>query len=102
MTQVTGAHEQHVPRAVGAEDAFDPRDQLIHAVSDAGVPKLPEIGQVLANLGIGKPQRLAELLARDRLTIMAQEALELPEIETQSPDRRRRHKIGAQGLAALR
>src|SRR5207302_105276 len=84
--EVAGADEQDVPHLVRAEDAFDLEDEVVHAVADAGVAELAEVGEVLADLGIGEAEALAELAAGDRAAVLALERLELPQVEAEPAD----------------
>ena len=58
-TQVSEADDGERPGLVGAQNPLDGRDELTGAVADARITELAEIGQVLADLGIGKSKQAA-------------------------------------------
>ena len=88
--QVARSDEEHVRDPIRTQDAANLLDQLWDAVPDPGVAELPEIGEVLADLGVGEAERLTKLTAGDRLTVVLAKGLELSQVEAQPPDRRDR------------
>ena len=62
-SEVTYTDQQHVGLPVSSEDVTNPLDQFRYAVSYSRVAELPEISQILANLGVGEAQRLTKLTA---------------------------------------
>ena len=51
---------------------------------------MAEIGQVLANLSVGKAEQLAELVRVGRVVAVANEMVDLAEVQTESVD----HSLG--------
>jgi hypothetical protein len=78
---VANSDHRDRPLPVGAENMADLRDQLMASVPNPGVTKVPEIGQVLANLGIGEAQHLAELAGANSRAAIANQMLQLSKVE---------------------
>jgi hypothetical protein len=74
------------PGLVGAEDAFDGVDQLVTAIADAGVAELAEVGQVFADLSVCKAKELAELRGAGGFVAVADQVLQLAEVEAEAAD----------------
>ena len=55
--QVAGADHGHRPIAIGAQDFANGVDQVVAAIANAGMAEVPEIGQVLANLGVAEAEQ---------------------------------------------
>ena len=75
--------------AVGAQNAANCRDQLVAAVADAGMAEMAEIGEILADLGIGEAEQRGR--AGWELTVAlpgANELLQLAQVEAQPADDR--------------
>ncbi len=73
--KVAGPDQDRVPALVGAQNAANRRHQLITAIANARVAKVPEVGQVLANLGVGEAEPAAELTAARRGMPLVDEVL---------------------------
>jgi hypothetical protein len=84
--QVAGTHEQHIPGLVRPQNLPHLGDQILHPIPDPRMPKLPKVRQVLSHLGIGEPQRLAQLLRRDRPAVLALKCFQLAKVKAQSAD----------------
>ena len=57
--QVAHAHQGHLPLAVGSQNVANCGHQFLAAISDARMAKVPKMGQILADLGVGESQPLA-------------------------------------------
>ena len=86
---------------VGAQDAADCDDQLFAAVADARIAEVPEIGQILANLGIGKAEQAAELTGTGGFVAVANQMLEFAQIKAQPIDDRLGGRPSAAGSEDL-
>lgn len=78
--EIAGTDEDDIPGFVGAEDMSDLADQLLDAVADAGMAELSEIGEILADLGIGEAEAFAQLLGRDGPLVLAGKRLQLAQV----------------------
>ena len=83
------------------------RDQLLGRVADAGVAQVAQVGQVLAHLGVGDAERLAELAAGDGAASLACEAFQAAQVQAEPADAgprqraRRSRAPGSAGMSAL-
>ena len=68
--------------------APNPLDQFRYAIPDSRMAELPEIGEILADLGVGQPPRLTKLPARHRPAVVLTESLKLPQVNAKLANRR--------------
>src|SRR5262249_35495630 len=87
--QVADADDRHRPLAVDAQLAAQGCDDFLRGVADAGVAEVAEVGEVLADLGVGDAEGLAELAAGDGPHPRAVEPFEGPQVKAQARDRGR-------------
>lgn len=73
---VADADQRDDPLSVGAQDAANLSDQLAASVANAWMPEMAEIGEVLADLGVGEAQHLTELTGTDRGTAVPGQVLQ--------------------------
>lgn len=90
--QIADADECHAPFAVGPQNYFDRTDQFLTAIANPRMAKVPEMGQIFTNLGIGKAQLPAELAAADCLFAIGDQVLQFPQIEAQPAHYRFRNR----------
>ncbi len=79
IAQIAGANQQHIPELICTEDLADRGDHAGDTVAFARLAELAEIAEILANLSIGKAERIGQLLARDGQQTTGMEGFELGE-----------------------
>jgi hypothetical protein len=93
-SQVSYTDEGHPPFAVGPEDDLDRTDEFLATVANAGMAKVPEMGQILTNLGIGEAQVPAKLTAAGGLFAISDQVLKLSQVKAQAADDRLGNSAG--------
>ena len=96
--KIAGPHQKRSPGPVGTENPPQLPDHLLNTVAHAGMPELAEVSQVFPDLGVGKPERSAQLEAGYGVTLLAEEAFQLAEVEAEAADGRPGHMRGAPRL----
>ncbi len=86
MPQITRPDHSNIPGMVGAENLADRLDQLRAFVAYAGVAKMTEVGEVLADLGISKAKQRTELVRTCRLVAGADQMLQFAQVKAQPTD----------------
>ena len=60
----------------------DRLDKLLRTVADSWITELSKVGQIFADLGIGKTQPFTQLARADGLLAFSQQLLQLTQVET--------------------
>ena len=84
--EVAQADNRQRPRLLGAQNALDGVDQLAAAIADARIAELAEIGQVFADLGVGKSEHAAQLRRAGGFVAVADQVLQLAQVQAQPAD----------------
>ena len=73
---------------IGAQDAANGDDQFVATIADARIAEMAEIGQILANLGVGEAEQVAELAGAGGFVAVANQMLQFAQIKAQPIDDR--------------
>jgi hypothetical protein len=84
--QVAHPHEHRRPFPVDSQGTPDGLDQFARRIADPRLAQVTERSQVLADLGVGDSERLAQLSAGDSRRPLALEPLEATEVEAEPAD----------------
>ncbi len=85
-TQVTDADHGDRPGSIGAQNMTDRGNQLLASVSDAGIAKVAEVGQIFADLGIGQTEQVAQVAGTGGLMAVSHQMLQFPQIQAEPID----------------
>ena len=84
--QVADPDHGHQPLPVDAQPVTQSGRQVQGGITNPGLTKITQVGQVLANLVAANPQRLAEPAAGNRLNSLAVKQLKMAQIQAETPD----------------